>query len=1016
MIQRDCVSFILALVTNLNYPCLAHIAHLAPTTDFPQPVHFFSVCCLLRRRQRTKRRQITESIQTSWTRTSTDYLFIWGIATFNFNFKMSFKNKAGSGSGGGGGNGFKPLGLSDPVFQGVVRMGFRNPTPVQRKALPIVLSGADTCVMARTGSGKTVAFLIPLLETLLATPRSENQGVRGIVLSPTRELSLQTLRVLRKLANFTDIRSIGIHGGEGMEAQFDALSSKPDVIIATPGRLAHHLSEIPDFSLKDCQMCILDEADRLLEMGFAMQLRQISKTLPPDRCQKVLLSATMPKILVEFTKGGFTTDPQVVRLDQEASVSEDLRVSFITCRSLEKDAALLQILSVIQEDTEKHESTRTGLTLVFCATRHHVEYVATLLQASGQEATMIYGTLDSEARNVNLADFRNGRKPILVVTDVAARGIDVPFMDHVIHYHFPSTPKLFVHRSGRAARAGRIGYCWGLVEPDEMPYMVDLHLFLGRRLTSSKGLAEGKVDSDEPVSSYTLNDMNPEMVHYGSIPESILTLEVENVRRIMDAELAGSDQAEAMRALAKVSSNAMMQYRRTRPEPSREGIRRAKAILEGRKLETGQRVQGISIPPHPLLVGLEMAKYEKDKTEGKIKSLNDIENIRKRQEFLEAVSQFRPKETVFEAFATGGGRESGVLSQVDKGRTTVSSKKNDSSFALTAMKNMRRQVRLARHKGSALVVAGSANAIEQMGEQGLSNGDDGDDKGEVEAQSSFVEKIANPVSNAPIQGKRRLSKADRRRLKKDSGAPPAAPVNAENRKSSKKASGFRDLAFFIENDAVTDPEAAHRRRQVEAAMQPSAASNGKGSIGAAMRLEEAMMDIVGDEKDEMVQKQRMMRWDKSKRKYIQTTVGAELSGDSMSKRLKLESGQVVRNNKVKLGEIYEKWQKKTNRSIGRNGVFDNPTNNDAGEEEAPRGRRGGKQTKSAGSEKLKSAKAIRDEREQKEDQKLKNMNKLDRKRLQSGNTGKPKESNKKGSQGKRGSSGRWGVSKGGKPK
>lgn len=454
---------------------------------------------------------------------------------------MSSSVRKGGGGGGGGGNsggnGFKPLGLSEEVFKGIVRMGFRNPTPVQRKALPVVLSGADTVVMARTGSGKTAAFLIPLLETLLANPSSsstglvgasQRKGVRAVVLSPTRELSLQTLRVLQKLSHFTNIRSIGIHGGEGMENQFDALSNKPDVVVATPGRLAHHLSEIPDFDLKDCQICILDEADRLLEMGFAMQLREIARSLPQDRCQKVMLSATMPKVLVEFTKGGFTNDPQVVRLDQEATVSEDLRISFITTRSTDKDAVLLQILSAIQDDTEKHEGTRTGLTLIFCATRHHVEYVTTLIQASGKKATMIYGTLDHEARNQNLAAFRNGTKPIMVVTDVAARGVDIPFMDHVIHYHFPPTAKLFIHRSGRAARAGRIGFCWGLVEPEELPYMVDLHLFLGRKLTTSRGATstertdlEG--DSDEAmkydiVEPYTLQDMTPEMVHYGSVP------------------------------------------------------------------------------------------------------------------------------------------------------------------------------------------------------------------------------------------------------------------------------------------------------------------------------------------------------------------------------------------------------------------------------------------------------------------------------------------------------------------
>lgn len=889
-------------------------------------------------------------------------------------------------------------------------MGFRNPTPVQRKALPVVLSGADTVVMARTGSGKTCAFLIPLLETLLANQASQQRGVRGIVLSPTRELSLQTLRVLRKLSHFTDIRGIGIHGGEGMEQQFDALSSKPDVIVATPGRLAHHLSEIPDFSLKECQICILDEADRLLEMGFAMQLRQIQRSLPQERCQKVLLSATMPKILVEFTRGGFTNDPQVVRLDQEATVSEELRISFITCRSLEKDAVLLQILSAIQEDTDKHESTRTGLTLVFCATRHHVEYVTSLLIASGQKATMVYGTLDPEARNANLAAFRNRTKPILVVTDVAARGIDIPFMDHVIHYHFPPTPKLFVHRSGRAARAGRIGYCWGLVEPDELPYMVDLHLFLGRKLTSSKGVfAEVEQNDDEPIESYTLNDMTADMVHYGSVPESILNFEVENVRRIMDSEMAGSEQAESMRALAKCSKNAMKQYRRTRPEASNEGSRRAKAILEGKKLETGQRVGGTAIPPHPLLRGLEMEQYERDRMEGKINSLNDLENIRKRQEFLQAVSQFRPKETVFEAFATGGGKDVGVLSQVDKGRTTSASKKHDSSFALTAMKNMRRQMRMTRDKGSSLIVAGSETALEK----------NNDDLGEETAQmfdGSSEDVEQQVMKNSPVhtqataaipENKRRMSKAERKRLKKK-GINGATGSNGEQRKKNMRGSDFRDPAFFIENDAVSNPEEAQRQRRVEAAMQPSSSGSIKGAMGTALRIEEAMLDIVGDENDELVQKQRMMRWDKSKRKYIQTTVGAERSGESRSKKLRLESGQIVKSDKLKLGELYEKWQKKTNRSIGRDGVFDDPTTD--GHEVTPmKGKRAGKNFKKAsGTEKQKSAQVIKMDRDRKQDMKTKNMKRGDRRRLErskqgQGNVEKPK----KGFQGKKGISGRW---------
>ena len=607
-----------------------------------------------------------------------------------------------------------------------------------------------------------------------------------------------------------------------------------------------------------------------------------------------------------------------------------------------------------------------------------------------------------------MAAFRNGTKPILVVTDVAARGIDIPFMDHVIHYHFPPTPKLFVHRSGRAARAGRIGFCWSLVEPDELPYMVDLHLFLGRKLSCAKGEFESIDEDSEAIEPYNLDQMTPDMVHYGSIPESILTLEVENVRRILDAELTGSDNAETMRALSKVCGNAMKQYRRTRPEASGQGVRRAKAMLEGKKTETGERVGGSSIPPHPFLQGLEMEQYERDKQKGKIGSLNDLENIRKRQEFLEAMAQFRPKETVFEAFATGGGKDTGILSQVDKGRTTSTSKKNDSSFALTAMKNMRRQMRMARDKGSALVVAGSTNALEANDENETEPEEIDDATDTISSMTKSKQK--SPIkTRAVVESKRRLSKAERRRLKKNPNA--SLPVKTNTQKEKKKSRGdFRDPTFFIENDGISNPEEAERQRQVEAAMQPSAA-NIKGLQGNALRIEEAMLDIVGDENEQLVQKQRMMRWDKSKRKYIQTTVGAELSGDSRSKKLRLESGQVVKTDKLKLGELYEKWQKKTNRSIGRDGVFDTPTNNDDDDfEPSAKFKSKGKGSSKRGrntDDRQMSAKAIKMDRDRKQDMKMKNMKKGDRKRLEKRGKSDEKGAVKKGFQGKKGMSGRW---------
>jgi len=385
------------------------------------------------------------------------------------------KRKKKSSSGGG----FESLGLSDVVFRGVKKIGFRIPTPVQRKALPICLSGKDTVVMARTGSGKTAAFVLAVLERLLGCEQHvgshSSSSIRALILSPTRELALQTLRVTQTLASFTSLLSVGIVGGDSIESQFSSLSKRPQLVVATPGRLSHLLREIPDFTLENCDTLVLDEGDRLMEMGFFAQVREICAKMPsPESRQTMLFSATMPKSLVEFTRSGtiLGDDPAIVRLEKEVNVSEELRLGFITCRSDEKDAALLHLVKDIcstipstqnasntpgegagSHVTKKSTSLSTmGLILIFAATRHHVEYLTTLLRLHNIRATQIYGAMDHEARQVALSSFRRGITPVLVVTDVAARGIDVPLIDVVIHHSFPASAKLFVHRSGRAAR------------------------------------------------------------------------------------------------------------------------------------------------------------------------------------------------------------------------------------------------------------------------------------------------------------------------------------------------------------------------------------------------------------------------------------------------------------------------------------------------------------------------------------------------------------------------------------
>jgi len=812
-----------------------------------------------------------------------------------------------------------------------------------------------------------------------------------------------------------------------------------------------------------------------------MQIREICNSMPNSESgrQTLLFSATMPKILVEFTKSGIMdSDPQVVRLDKDATVSEELRIGFITVRSQEKDGALLHLLRDVlpnaitteaqkeknqrgfkgkkkikeqekgedqeddgkkggkgkkkkkgkdqeeEEDAEKGVNSSLGMTLIFAATRHHVDYLTILINNAGlgngpggKIAACIYGTMDQEARRLNLAAFKSGRTPILVVTDVAARGIDVPLIDHVIHYSFPASAKLFVHRSGRAARAGRVGYCWGLVDSEEMPYMVDLCLFLGRKLTTGEAEKTEAQDGEDGESKtrqkdkgelvYGVKEMTPDMVHYGSVPESTSTAEIENVRRIIESEITGSHDADALRSLVRICNNAMKQYRRSRPEASKQGVKRSKAILEGEKEHTGKRVGGGLIPAHPVLRKAEMDRVMGTTGATKESAKARLNDMKEREEFLLAMSNYRPKETVFEAFATGGGKLVGVVSQLDKGRTTssASSKKNDASAAFSAMKSMRRQMKLAHQKGTSLVVAGSNKALKINGEA--------DETMEL-AEDEFQEQ-EEPVH---VTEKQRLSKAERKRMKKDgSKSVPHTSSQSEHsemRVKDKRGSDFRDASFYIEND-ITNPEEDQRSRHIEAAMQPSAASGNDG-MTSALRLEEAMLDIVGDENSDLVKRHRVVRWDKSKRKYVQTTLGMETSGLSKTKKMKLESGQIVKGDKAKLGELYEKWQKKTNKSIGRVGVFDDVTADDAGAvdpsgyaRKTPVAKKG-----KAVDDGMKTATQIRTKREADAKMKIKNMPKKERSQLFANKGAAQKKmasdaaTNGTGWQGKKGFSGRYG--------
>ncbi|KAJ8762906.1 hypothetical protein K2173_023035 [Erythroxylum novogranatense] len=465
--------------------------------------------------------------------------------------KQTLKKKAKSG-------GFESLNLSPNVFRGIKRKGYRVPTPIQRKTMPLILSGADVVAMARTGSGKTAAFLVPMLERL--KQHVPQGGVRALILSPTRDLALQTLKFTKELGKFTDLRTSLLVGGDSMENQFEELAQSPDIIIATPGRLMHHLAEVDDMSLRTVEYVVFDEADSLFGMGFAEQLHQILYHLSENR-QTLLFSATMPSALAEFAKAGLR-DPQLVRLDVETKISPDLKLTFFTLRQEEKHAALLYL---VREHIGPEQQT-----LIFVSTKHHVEFLNILFREEGIEPSVCYGDMDQDARKIHVSRFRARKTMLLIVTDVAARGIDIPLLDNVINWDFPPKPKIFVHRVGRAARAGRTGTAFSFVTSEDMAYLLDLHLFLSKPIRAAPTEDEVLQDMDGVMGKIDQAVANGETV-YGRFPQTVLDLVSDRVREIIDS-------SAELTSLQKTCSNAFRLYMKTKPLPAKESIRRVKDL------------------------------------------------------------------------------------------------------------------------------------------------------------------------------------------------------------------------------------------------------------------------------------------------------------------------------------------------------------------------------------------------------------------------------------------------------
>ncbi|CAG89469.2 DEHA2F16720p [Debaryomyces hansenii CBS767] len=507
---------------------------------------------------------------------------------------------------------FPSFGFSKFLLTNISKKGFKQPTPIQRKTIPLIMENRDVVGMARTGSGKTAAFTLPLVEKLKS--HSPRVGVRAIILSPSRELASQTFKQVKEFSKGTDLRSIVLIGGDSLEEQFSSMMTNPDVIVATPGRFLHLKVEM-ELELKTVEYIVFDEADRLFEMGFAEQLNELIAALPSSR-QSLLFSATLPRSLIDFAKAGLT-NPVLVRLDAETKISDQLQMAFFSIKNNEREASLLYVLQEViklplaspeevkrysdmekrdngsedeAEDENNNKKKRFKFkkerlppanmlpskhsTIIFVPTKHHVEYVTTLLKDAGYLVSYIYGTLDQHARKQQLYQFRIGMTSLLVVTDVAARGIDIPILANVVNYTLPGSSKIFIHRVGRTARAGNSGWAYSIVNEKELPYLLDLELFLGRKvlLTSMHEkkceMLKTKQSSNyvEPKVSYT------DRLVLGSIPR----VDIETFQELYENILRNHYELSVVKGVATKGEKL---YYRTRQSASQESLKRSKEIL-----------------------------------------------------------------------------------------------------------------------------------------------------------------------------------------------------------------------------------------------------------------------------------------------------------------------------------------------------------------------------------------------------------------------------------------------------
>ncbi|KAJ3427905.1 atp-dependent RNA helicase ddx54 [Anaeramoeba flamelloides] len=780
--------------------------------------------------------------------------------------------------------GFQSLNLNKNVLKGIYKMRYNVPTPIQRKVLPVLLEGKDVFAMAKTGSGKTGSFLIPLINKLGS--HSQKVGVRGIVISPTRDLTLQTARFCRVFSSFTDLRVCVLVGGQSMEEEFHALSSNPDILIATPGRLLHHINET-GLTFRSCQYLVLDEADQLLEKGFQQQLMDILRVVSTTR-QTVCVSATLPKLLVEFIKIGLN-EPQIIRLDIEHTLPENLKLHFLTIRTESKVSALVALLDRLEskgknntnqnlqnrmEEKKKKEKANKykrynknnknnnnddmTQTLIFFSTRYHVEFVNTYLEKLGYNCTMIFGEMDQNARRMQLEEFRLKKKSILLTTDLASRGLDVPNLDHVINFDFPATAKLFVHRVGRTARSGSYGQGWSLISIDEYPYVYDLFLFLNKNFPKC----------------YT-------------IPQEILDSGFERIYNLKSRDTDLEKQFKSMQ-------NGFKMYIKTRPNARNPSIKKSKLLIEK---------NGISV--HPLWGddedddddngnGNDNNEQNSKNQKNKQKKKKPINKYIENEKLFQSLRAFRPSQTIFEITGTD------TLTNKTKMNLQQKGKKNLKKIFQLQNRNAAKVMKRKRKLHESLIKSKKINKERE------------DKKLYAKIELQFQNRNKKERKEKKLLEKLKKGKSSIEKTEK-----------LKSIKNKKNIDQVNQFGKHVDNDFFLSytPQNANKERglQINSNFSSSNSFNNKDDS-----IYNSILEILPDERESLKKRSSIKRWDSRRKKYVVEHSG---SVKGLNKRLlKNESGAQVNLNKLntkkKRRSKYEDWKEKTHKRIQEDGEIE----------------------------------------------------------------------------------------------